>query len=109
MIFSSSDTLFAHLAMAKQLIEDFDSLAEEHLKIKAQRDERKKANEEAMKRMESSQPTPTQEENDLAKLGVVVEEKEDDKSGETVITKTIVANQPLGPHGYETRSTKAKE
>jgi len=40
MIFSSSDTLFAHLAMAKQLIEDFDSLAEEHLKIKAQRDER---------------------------------------------------------------------
>jgi len=77
--------------------------------MEAQRNERKKANEEAMKRMESSQPTPTQEENDLAKLGVVVEEKEDDKSGETVITKTIVANQPLGPHGYETRSTKAKE
>ena len=51
------------------------------------RDERKKANEEAMKRMESSQPTPTQEENDLAKLGVVVEEKEDDKSGPTVITR----------------------
>lgn len=77
--------------------------------MQAQRDERKKANEEAMKRMDTSQPTPTQEENDLAKLGVVVEEKEDDKSGETVITKTIVANQPLGAHGYETRSTKAKE
>jgi hypothetical protein len=77
--------------------------------MQAQREDRAKANEEAMKRMESSQPTPTQEENDLAKLGVVVEEKEDDKSGETVITKTIVANQPLGPYGYETRSTKAKE
>jgi transcription elongation GreA/GreB family factor len=77
--------------------------------MQAQREDRAKANEEAMKRMDSSQPTPTQEENDLAKLGVVVEEKEDDKSGETVITKTIVANQPLGPHGYETRATKAKE
>ena len=77
--------------------------------MQEQREERKQQVEEAMKRMETSQPTPTQEENDLAKLGVVVEEKEDDKSGETVITKTIVANQPLGPHGYETRSTKAKE
>jgi hypothetical protein len=77
--------------------------------MEAQRDERKKANEEAMKRMETSQPTPTQEENDLAKLGIVVEEKQDDKSGQTVITKTIVANEPLGPHGYETRAAKAKE
>ena len=48
-----------------------------------------------MKRMETSQPTPTQEENDLAKLGVVVEDKEDDKSGPTVITRTVVANEPL--------------
>jgi hypothetical protein len=73
------------------------------------REERAKINAEAMKRMETSQPTPTQEENDLARVGVVVEEKEDDKSGPTIITKTIVANEPLGPHGYETRSTKAKE
>jgi hypothetical protein len=75
--------------------------------MEAQRDDRKKANEEAMKRMESSQPTPTQEENDLAKLGVVVEEKQDDKSGPTVITTTVVANEPLGEHGHE--SERARE
>jgi hypothetical protein len=72
------------------------------------REERKKLNEEAMKRMDSSRPTPTQEENDLAKLGIPVEEKQDDGSGETVITRTVVANVPLGPHGYETRAARAK-
>jgi hypothetical protein len=77
--------------------------------LQEQRDERAKATAEAVKRMESTQPTPTQEENDLARLGIFVDEKEDDGSGETVITRTIVANVPLGPHGYETRSTKAKE
>ena len=46
--------------------------------MQANRDERAKANEAAMKRMESSQPTPTQEENDLAKLGIHVDEKQDD-------------------------------
>lgn len=77
--------------------------------LQEQRDERAEATAEAVKRMESTQPTPTQEENDLAKLGVAVEEKEDDGSGETVIEKRIVANQPLGPGGYETRSVKAKK
>jgi hypothetical protein len=77
--------------------------------MQAQRDERKKANEEAMKRMESSQPTPTQEECDLAKLGIAVEEKQADGSGPTVITKNVVANEPMGAHGYETRSSRAKE
>ena len=77
--------------------------------MQEQRDERAKATAEAVKRMESTQPTPTQEENDLAKLGIGVDEKEDDGSGETVIERRIVANQPLGPGGYETRSTKAKE
>ena len=87
---------------SKQRSEEAKKAMEEH------REERKKQNEEAMKRMESSQPTPTQEENDLARLGVVVEKKQDDKSGQTVITKTVVANEPLGPHGYETRAAKAK-
>jgi hypothetical protein len=77
--------------------------------MQAQREERAKVTAEAVKRMESSQPTPTQEENDLAKIGIAVDEKEDDGSGETVITRTIVANKPLGPHGYETRSTTAKD
>lgn len=67
------------------------------------RDERAKLNEEAMKRMASSQPTPTQEENDLARIGIQVDEKEDDKSGKTVITKNVVANEPLSSHGYETK------
>ena len=77
--------------------------------LQEQRDERAKTTAEAVKRMESTQPTPTQEENDLAKLGIAVEEKEDDGSGETVIEKRIVANQPLGPGGYETRSVKSKK
>jgi hypothetical protein len=67
----------------------------------AQRDERAKLTSEAMMRMDLSQPTPTQEENDLARLGIHVEEKQDDGSGPTVITRTTVANVPLGAHGYE--------
>jgi hypothetical protein len=77
--------------------------------VQEQREERAKATAEAVKRMESTQPTPTQEENDLAKVGVVIEEKEDDGSGETVIERTIVANQPPGPGGYETRGMETKE
>ena len=80
--------------------------------VQEQREERAKHTAEAVKRMESTQPTPTQEENDLAKVGVVVDEKEDDGSGETIIERTIVANQPLGRGGYETRSAavdKARE
>ena len=76
--------------------------------VQEQRDERAKLTAEAVKRMESTQPTPTQEENDLAKVGVVVEQKEDDKSGPTVITRTIVANEPLSAHGHETAETREK-
>ena len=64
--------------------------------MQAQRDERAKSNEAAMKRMDESKPTPTQEENDLAKLGIPVEQKQDDGSGRTVITTVTVANEPLG-------------
>jgi len=90
--------------MAKELRKTKD-----HPDVKAmeeQRDERTRLNEEAMERMDSSQPTPTQEENDLARLGVHIDEKEPDGSGPTVITRTIVANTPLG---YDTRSVEAKE
>ena len=79
---------------------------------KAMQDQRErvnKANEEAMKRVAESRPTPTQEENDLARMGIHVETKEDDKSGENVIVeKTLVAGQPVGPHGYDTRAARAK-
>jgi hypothetical protein len=74
--------------------------------LQEQREAQAVANEEAMERMDTAQPTPTQEENDLARLGIHVDEKEPDGSGPTVITKTIVANVPLG---YDTRSVKAKE
>ena len=60
------------------------------------RDAQTKSNEEAMARMESTQPTPTQEENDLAKMGVLVDDKEPDGSGPTLIRNTTVANVPLG-------------
>ena len=90
--------------MAKELRKTKD-----HPDVKAmeeQRDERTRLNEEAMERMDSSQPTPTQEENDLARLGVHVDEKEPDGSGPTVIRKTVVANVPLG---YDTKAALAKE
>jgi hypothetical protein len=72
--------------------------------LQTRRDEQNKSNLEAMKRMDSSQPTPTQEENDLAKLGIAVDDKQDDGSGPTVITKNFVANVPLGTT-YETKGT----
>jgi len=81
----------------------------DHPDVKAmqeQREDRKQQTEAALKRMESSQPTPTQEENDLAKIGVAVEDKEDDKSGRTVITHSVVANEPLAAHGFETSETR---
>jgi len=60
-------------------------------------------------------PTPTQEECDLAKLGVALDEHQDDGSGpsphiETVIERNSEAQKPAG--GYQTRNhepTKEKE
>jgi len=78
--------------------------------MQEQRERVNKGNEEAMKRVAESRPTPTQEENDLARLGIHVEEKESDKSGENIVVeKTLVAGQPVGPHGYETRAARRKE
>ena|SRR5215475_11602626 len=65
--------------------------------------------QEAIARAEKSKPTPTQEENDLARLGIDVPDKQDDGSGETVIERVVVANRPLGPQGYETRAVRAKK
>lgn len=73
--------------------------------LQAAREATDKANAEAMERMDSCAPTPTQEENDLARLGLPVEEKQDDGSGPTIIERKIVANVPLG---YDTRSVKSK-
>jgi hypothetical protein len=60
-------------------------------------------------------PTPTQEECDLAKLGVALEEHEDDGSGpspqiKTVITRQSEAKKPEGSGNYQTRTaTPARE
>ena len=62
--------------MAKELRKTKDDTAVKALQT--EREERAVANEEAMARMDSSQPTPTQEENDLARLGVHLDEKEAD-------------------------------
>jgi len=91
--------------MAKELRKTKDS-PDVKAMLQEQNEERAVANEEAMERMDSSQPTPTQEENDLAKLGIQVDEKEPDGSGPTVIRKTVVANVPLG---YDTKAALAKE
>jgi hypothetical protein len=64
--------------------------------MEKRREAQTRSNEEAMARMESTQPTPTQEENDLAKMGVLVDEKEPDGAGPTIIRNTTVANVPLG-------------
>jgi hypothetical protein len=70
----------------------------------------KKAHEErSSKKMDPSapqlQPTPTQLENDLAAVGYPVEQKEPDGSGPSVVTRTIVANQPVSD--YQTRAIAA--
>lgn len=68
---------------------------------------RKKANEEVAKRMETAKPTPTQEENDRARLGDIVENKADDGSGpdvKMVLTRQVEPDKTQA--GYQTRQTQ---
>lgn len=61
------------------------------------------SNEEAERRMSSSQPTPTQEENDLAKLGVPLPEKEDHGGeNEEEVVDRVMKSKTRG-FTYETR------
>jgi len=77
--------------------------------MQEQRERVNKANEEAMKRVAESRPTPTQEENDLARIGIHVEEKEDDKSGENIIEReTLLAGQPLDLHGHAPKPARQR-
>ena len=69
-----------------------------------------KSVEEAYAHM--GKPTPTQEENDLAALGVSVDPHEDDGSGpppeiKTTITRRQSEAKPSGGGGYQTRSVGA--
>lgn len=67
-----------------------------------------KLQEEQRKRM-AGKPTPTQAENDLAKLGVPVEEHEDDGSPEQPAQGLPLEQRDLAPAGnkpagYQTRT-----
>jgi hypothetical protein len=79
-------------------------------KLEAEAAARKKQNEEVAKRMESSKPTPSQEENDRARLGDDVKDKADDGSGPEVhfvTTRQIAASEDKpAPATYTTRQTK---
>jgi hypothetical protein len=70
--------------------------------IAKERDERKKA--QAQQGVQGSTPTPTQEENDMAAMGVVVDPKQDDGSGPE--QPPVLATRMLGPNpsgAYQTR------
>ena len=74
-----------------------------------QAEESKKSREEAEKRMASSKPTPTQEENDRARLGEKIESHEDDGSGpepKFTVTRQVEASDKPASAGYATRQSK---
>lgn len=76
--------------------------------MEARRDELARANAETEKRVANSKPTPTQEENDLAKIGALdIDSKEDDGSGPDLRVqneqhRALSAEQSKGD--YKTRS-----
>lgn len=74
---------------------------------------RKKGTEDFAKRMENAKPTPTQEENDRARLGDDVAEKQDDGSGPeakiTLTHRSVEADKDkAAPATYQTRQVAAK-
>jgi hypothetical protein len=94
-----------------------DQAAAAKEQLSKQADERKKANDEANKRMESSKPTPSQEENDLARLGAPPEKLADDGSGpepkvvlvqrvtEPTETRELTPESKPAASSYQTRQT----
>jgi hypothetical protein len=75
--------------------------------LEAQRKEREFNNAEADRRMNQTKPTPTQQENDLARLGVPVLEKEDDGSGPDPTTLTPEEQRKLREETDKRRSAAA--
>jgi hypothetical protein len=74
--------------------------------LEDQAKERAFNNAEANRRMEGSKPTPTQRENDLARLGVHVE-KEDDGSGPDPTTLSPEEQRKLREETDKRRSSVA--
>jgi hypothetical protein len=72
---------------------------------------RKKQNEETAKRVEQSKPTPTQEQNDLARRGADVVEKQDDGSGPEIkltLQREVTPADKEKPGTYATRQSTSK-
>jgi len=73
---------------------------------------RKKSQEEAVKRMESAKPTPSQEENDRARLGDDVAQKADDGSGPDVkfsLQREVTSDKPGAGGQYPTRQIEQQK
>jgi hypothetical protein len=86
--------------------------------VAARRQETEDANAEAMRRMDEARPTPTQEENDLAKVGALnPDDKEDDGSGAPVDPRQVNldaerqrnARADGGTAVYNTRDARPKK
>jgi membrane protein involved in colicin uptake len=103
-------------ATAKQRTDDQKKHAEEaKKKLGEAREAREKASKEREKTAGATKPTPTQEENDLAAMGVQVAEHEDDGSGPDPnvpapdahghTTKQMEAGKPTAKPGYQTKAT----
>ena len=93
---------------------DATALAKEQLAKDKEAADR--STQEATELLSKGKPTPTQEENDLAKLGAPIESHEDDGSGpdvkfvmrREVESKQVEAKPQSQQAGYQTRSTQPK-
>jgi hypothetical protein len=94
-------------AAAKQTLEDRKKHAEESKKKLAEQNKaREEASKASTKEGAAVKPTPTQEENDLAMMGVHMDEHEADGSGpDPYQTKEVEAKKPVGT--YPTRAVES--
>ena len=83
--------------------EEQNRTAEEQLKLQSEKQQ--KINEEAQQRMDEAVPTPTQEENDRAALGI---HDEDADEGATAEPKKRQATAQSGSAQYQTREQQAQ-
>lgn len=68
------------------------------------------SNREAMKRMDSTKPTPTQRENDLAKVGALnTDEKEDHGAENEQVAMRRTMEAKLSGEPYATRNVSSTE
>jgi hypothetical protein len=78
------------------------------------REDQVKANTEAMRRQDEARPTPTQDENDLARIGHHVMDKEHDGSGPDLVQNPRDEDvrrremEASGKAGYQTREAAVK-